>query len=41
MERKKYDSHQEKAQSSPDKYMTLIIDGMDQAKTLFSFHSLN
>ena len=39
-ERKKNDSHHEKAQSSPHKYMTLIIDEMDKAKTLLSFHSL-
>ena len=32
-ERKKYHSHREKSRSSPDKYMTIIIDGMDQAKT--------
>ena len=32
-ERSKYQHHREKARSSPDKYMTIIIDGMDQAKT--------
>lgn len=32
-ERKKYQQHREKARSSPEKYATLIIDGMDQAKT--------
>ena len=32
-ERRKYHSHREKSRASPDKCMTLIIDGMDQAKT--------
>ena len=32
-ERSKYQHHREKARFSPDKYMTIIIDGMDQAKT--------
>ena len=32
-ERKKYYSHREKARANPDKYITLIIDGMDQSKT--------
>ena len=32
-ERLKYHSHREKARSSPDKYLTMIVDGMDQAKT--------
>lgn len=32
-ERKKYQRHREKARASPEKFMTLIIDGMDQAKT--------
>ena len=33
IERSKYQSHREKARSTPDKCMTIIIDGMDQAKT--------
>lgn len=33
MERKKYHSHREKARSTPEKFLTLIIDGMDQSKT--------
>ncbi len=32
-ERKKYQSHREKSRSCPEKSLTLIIDGMDQAKT--------
>lgn len=32
-ERKKYHHHREKSRSYPDKFMTIIIDGMDQAKT--------
>lgn len=32
-ERKKYHHHREKARSSPTKCVTIIIDGMDQAKT--------
>lgn len=32
-ERKKYHSHREKSRTSPDKYMTIIVDGMDQSKT--------
>lgn len=32
-ERKKYHRHREKSRSEPDKYGTIIIDGMDQAKT--------
>ena len=32
-ERKKYHSHREKARLYPDKYLTMIIDGMDQSKT--------
>ena len=32
-ERKKYHSHREKSRSSPDKYLTIIVDGMDQSKT--------
>ena len=32
-ERKKYHSHREKARSSPEKYLTMIVDGMDQSKT--------
>ena len=32
-ERKKYHSHREKARLYPDKYLTIIVDGMDQAKT--------
>lgn len=30
-ERSKYHHHREKAWSTPDRFMTLIIDGMDQA----------
>lgn len=33
IERKKYHSHREKSRSSPDKYLTMIIDGMDLSKT--------
>ena len=32
-ERKKYHLHREKARAQPDKYITVIIDGMDQSKT--------
>ncbi|CAH3027411.1 unnamed protein product, partial [Porites evermanni] len=32
-ERKKYYKHQKKAEQRPDKYLSLIIDGMDQSKT--------
>lgn len=32
-ERKKYHLHREKSRSQPDKYLTIIIDGMDQSKT--------
>lgn len=32
-ERKKYYKHQKKAEKRPDKYLSLIIDGMDQSKT--------
>ena len=32
-EQKKYDSHREKSRSSPENYIPIIIDGMDQAKT--------
>ncbi len=32
-ERKKYYKHQKKAEKDPGKYMSIIIDGMDQAKT--------
>ena len=32
-ERRKYYLHREKAQSQPEKYVTIIIDGMDQNKT--------
>ena len=32
-ERKKYHSHREKSRASPDKYLTIIVDGMDQSKT--------
>ena len=32
-ERKKYHSHREKSRTSPDKYMTIIVDGTDQSKT--------
>ena len=33
IERKKYHRHREKSRADPDKYGTVIIDGMDQAKT--------
>lgn len=33
IKQKRYHSHREKSRASPDKYMTLIVDGMDQAKT--------
>ena len=33
VERKKYHSHREKARKDPEKYMAIIIDGMDQSKT--------
>lgn len=39
-ENNKYCSHLEKARSSPGKYMTLIIDGMDQAKTNLPYTKL-
>ena len=32
-ERKKYYLHREKSRSTPEKYITIIIDGMDQNKT--------
>lgn len=32
-ERSKYYKHREKARNNPDKYVCVIIDGMDQAKT--------
>ena len=32
-ERKKYHSHREKSRNDPEKYMTIILDGMDQSKT--------
>ena len=32
-ERKKYYLHREKSCAHPEKYMTIIIDGMDQSKT--------
>ena len=32
-ERKKYYLHREKARSQSEKYLTIIIDGMDQNKT--------
>ena len=33
IERKKYHSHREKSRTYPEKFLTLIIDGMDQSKT--------
>ena len=33
LERKKYHSHREKSRTYPEKFLTLIIDGMDQSKT--------
>lgn len=39
-ERKKYHTHREKARSNPNKLLTLIIDGMDQAKTNLPFTKL-
>ena len=35
IERKKYHHHREKARSEPEKFMTIIVDGMDQQKTNF------
>lgn len=32
-ERRKYHSHREKSRLYPDKFLTLIVDGMDQSKT--------
>ena len=32
-ERKKYHLHREKSRAQPTKYITIIIDGMDQSKT--------
>ena len=32
-ERKKYYHHREKSRAHPEKYLTIIIDGMDQSKT--------
>ena len=32
-ERGKYYHHREKARQNPDKYVTVIVDGMDQSKT--------
>ena len=32
-ERQKYYYHQEKSRSEPEKYLTIIINGMDQNKT--------
>lgn len=32
-ERKKYHLHREKARANPNRYITIIIDGMDQSKT--------
>lgn len=32
-ERKKYYHHREKSHAHPEKYLTIIIDGMDQSKT--------
>lgn len=33
MERQKYYKHIQKAKNYPEKYMSIIIDGMDQSKT--------
>jgi len=33
VERKKYHSHREKSRSFPEKFLTIIVDGMDQSKT--------
>ena len=33
LERDKYYSHREKARWEPEKYITIILDGMDQSKT--------
>lgn len=33
IERSKYHHHREKSRSNPDKFMTIIIDGMDQSKS--------
>jgi len=40
-ERKKYYKHQKKAEKRPDKYLSLIIDGMDQSKTHLPIGSRN
>ncbi|XP_074659473.1 uncharacterized protein LOC141912156 [Tubulanus polymorphus] len=39
VERQKYYKHAEKARKNPAKYMSLIIDGMDQAKTFIPHFS--
>ena len=39
-ERKKYQSHREKARSAPHKSCTIIVDGMDQAKTNIPYTKL-
>lgn len=36
MVKEKYCKHQKKAEQHPDKYWSLIIDGMDQSKTHLS-----
>ena len=33
IERQKYHKHRQKSRDNPEKYMTIIIDGMDQAKS--------
>ena len=33
LERRKYHSHREKSRTYPEKFLTLMIDGMDQSKT--------
>ena len=35
-ERRKYYHHREKSRSEPQKYLTIIIDGMDQNKTSYT-----
>lgn len=39
-ERKKYHGHREKARARPEKCVTIIIDGMDQAKTNLPNHKV-
>lgn len=38
IERRNYHVHREKASARPDKYLSIIIDGMDQSKTALPKH---